>query len=155
MIHKLLRIKFVISIAVFFTSLSSLFFIASGVVRSVEGYLGYFQTAFNVHNEVKPGLSLLEGLDSFIVALVFLIFSMGMAKLFLFDHIKNDDLPKWLHVDDLKELKILLWETILVALVVIFITHTIKAEPQAWEALIFPIIILILSASLYLVKKKG
>jgi uncharacterized membrane protein YqhA len=122
---------------------------------SIHGLSSYFLNGFSIDPEDPPGLHLIESLDSFIIALVFLVFSFGISRLFIFDTIKSDLLPKWLNIEGLKDLKVLLWETILVAFVVIFISYYLKNTPDTWEALQIPVIILILSISLYFLKKEG
>ena len=72
--------------------------------------------------EHKPGLQILKGLDLFLVSIVFMILGLGILKIFVFSHMPFTDLPDWLNIKNFKELKILLWETILVTLVVFSLT---------------------------------
>jgi hypothetical protein len=60
----------------------------------------------------------------------------------------------WLNVHDLKGLKVLLWETILVTLVILCVTNLIKLSSLSWETLIYPILILVLAAALFLMRGK-
>ena len=72
-----------------------------------------------IHTESHPGLSILESLDVFLVALVFLIFALGIAKLFLPEPSEKGGLrlPNWMQIQNFTQLKLLLWEAVLTTLV--------------------------------------
>ncbi len=140
-------------IAVIFSLISSLFFLAAGSYRSIHGYAEFFRMFSGDPTPVAPGLHIAEALDSFLLALVFLTFGLGIMKTFTHYHVNNDNLPAWLQIKDFKSLKILLWETIILTLVVFTITHDLDIGSLTWASLIMPCIILILSVSLYIVKK--
>jgi uncharacterized membrane protein YqhA len=154
MFSRLLQARYVFLIAVVFLLLNSIIFILAGAVHSFHGIIEFIELGFLPDEESRPGLHLLEGLDMFMVALVFLIFGLGIARLFIFDKIESSQIPSWLNIRDLKGLKILLWETILVTLVILCVTNLVKHPARTWEALIFPIIILILTLALYLMRGK-
>ncbi|MFN8255918.1 MAG: YqhA family protein [Bacteroidales bacterium] len=154
MFQKILGFRYVLIIAVFFLLISSFVFIIAGAVHSFEGIIEFIQVGFVPNENARPGIKLLEGLDAFMVALIFMIFGMGIARLFLFDKDKDLNVPSWLHIHDLKGLKVLLWETILVTLVILSINPIIKKEMVSWEILIYPAFILILSLALFLMKGK-
>jgi uncharacterized membrane protein YqhA len=106
--------------------------------------------------ELKPGLYLLKGLEHFLISMVFMIFALGILKLFIFDQTSEEHIPTWLKIDEFKELKVLLWESILVTLVVFTLDKLVSAtEVLTWNASIFPGVILVLTASLYLMKKSS
>ena len=159
--EKLLRIRYVYVIAVIFTLLNSFFFLISGVLESIHGFQIFFRK-LQTGEKILPGIYFMESLDRFLVAFVFMIFRLGIWKLFYVKNTEDEDLPGWLRIGSFKELKILLWETILVMLVVFTVsmvvnTTTVKGvtlDSLGWEALILPIIILILSLSLYLMRKE-
>lgn len=153
MFKKILRFRFIILVGVIFTFINSAIFMVAGVVQSVHGYTIYIK--HGVSEEYHPGVYLLNALDMFLVSIVFMIFALGIMKIFTHYHLPGQDLPAWLKIDSFKELKVLLWETILVTLVVFTLTSlvTIK-EKLTWDLLVLPVIILLLTASLYLVKKE-
>jgi uncharacterized membrane protein YqhA len=65
-----------------------------------------------------------------------------------------NDLPDWLNIKNFKELKILLWETILVTLVVFSLTGLVSGKDTlTWNVLILPAVIFVLSLSLFLMKR--
>lgn len=154
MFDKLIQLRYVVIVAVFFLLINSVVFIVVGAVHSINGYIEFVNAGFHATAESRPGLHLMEGLDAFMLALVFLIFGLGVARLFVFDHHNLERIPKWLNIQDIKGLKVLLWETILVTLVILCVTDLVKLSSFSWETLIYPILILILTAALYLMRGK-
>ena len=134
--------------------LNSLTFLIVGVVLNIKGYIEFFEAGFIPSETTRPGIKLVEGLDAFMVGLIFMVFGMGIARLFLFDNAPEADLPGWLKFHDLKGLKVLLWETILVTLVIFSLSSLIKDGMHSWEALILPGVILILSLALFFMRWK-
>jgi uncharacterized membrane protein YqhA len=132
--------------------ISSAFLLIAGAAKCVHGYVEFLNTGFESTEHNRPGLYLLEGLDNFMSALVFMIFGLGTARLFIFDELDNERLPRWLRLRDIKDLKILLWETILITMVIFCISHIWRNDLNSVEILILPGVIFILSLSLYLVK---
>ena len=97
----------------------------------------------------RPGLEILESLDLFFAALVFLIISLGFMKLFNpdFKGFQKMELP-WLKIDDFFQLKSLTWNAVLVTLLITFGTHILRATgPLGWEMLIIPAAVLLFSIS--------
>ncbi|MFN8255909.1 MAG: YqhA family protein [Bacteroidales bacterium] len=152
--ERILNFRYVLAISVIFLLLSSLIFIIVGAVKSFEGIISFFHTGFQTDENIRPGLKLLEGLDAFMFSLIFMIFGLGIARLFLFSKSADINVPAWLQIDDLKGLKVLLWETILVTLVIFSINPIVSGEALSWEILIFPVFILILSIALFLMRGK-
>jgi uncharacterized membrane protein YqhA len=152
MIKFLLKFRYFFIVAVVFLMLNSIFFLIAGVKKCITGYIEFVRVGFSISEANRPGVKLLEGLDFFMAALVFMIFGLGMGRLFLFDSITSENLPVWLRIKNVSELKFLLWETILITLVIFLVTHLIKSDIQSWEILIFPCVILILSLALFFLK---
>ena len=151
MFGRLLQFRYIYLIAVVTTFINSLFFLWNGVVHAFEGYvaiLGHTETA-------RPGLHFVESFDMFMIAFMFLIFSFGMMRIFTHYHVNDENLPAWLRIDSFKELKILLWETILLTLVIVTISEVIKKlDHLTYEVLFLPGVILLLSLSLFIVRKE-
>ena len=96
----------------------------------------------------------MKGLDLFLVSMVFLIFALGIMRIFTHYKTSDEDLPGWLRINDFKELKILLWETVIVTLVVFTLTELVNSKQSLkTDALIMPGVILLLTVSLFLMKK--
>jgi uncharacterized membrane protein YqhA len=152
MFKKLLYVRYLFVIVVIFMMLNSVFFIIGGVIESVEGMRILIRHGLD--EEKKPGLKLLKGLDLFLVSIVFMIFAIGIIRLFGIYNDEKNDLPSWLNINNFKELKVLLWETILVTLVVFTLTSIATDRSGLhWEMLILPGVVLILSLSLYFMRK--
>ena len=141
--------------AIIFLLLNSFVLIIVGAVECVQGYIEITNAGFKSTETFRPGAHLLEGLDYFVSSLVFMIFGLGLGQLFLLDKKSTSFLPAGLKVESLKELKVLLWETILVALVIFCITHLLRTDIKSWEILPFPVLILVLAVALFFVKSEG
>lgn len=158
---NLLRIRYIYIIAVIFTLLNSIFFLISGVIESIHGFEIFFRKLIN-GEPILIGIYFMESLDRFLIAFVFMIFGLGIWKLFYVKEGQIEDLPAWLKIESFKDLKILLWETIMVTLVVFTISMVVNTTAEkgavidslSWNALVLPAIILILSLSLFLMRKE-
>ena len=152
MFKKLLYVRYLFVIVVIFMMLNSVFFIIGGIIESVEGMR--ILISHGLDEEKKPGLKLLKGLDMFLVSIVFMIFAIGIIRLFGIYNDEMHELPSWLNINNFKELKVLLWETILVTLVVFTLTSIATDRSGLhWEMLILHGVVLILSLILYLIRK--
>jgi uncharacterized membrane protein YqhA len=102
----------------------------------------------------RPLLPALEAVDMFFMALAFFIVAVGLVQLFVGDlpFLKDVSLG-WMRVDNYAQLKLLLWDTFLVMLLVFFITRVFSSDTLGWEALVLPAIILMLTVSSFLLKK--
>jgi uncharacterized membrane protein YqhA len=154
MFNTLLKARYLFIIAVFFLLLNSVTFLVVGAVKTVHGYMEYAAVGFKPSEDSRPGVYILGGFDSFLISMIFLVVGLAIARIFIFDKIESDQLPDWLNVHTIKDLKVLLWETILVTLVVLCITQVVRHPPDSWNELVYPLFILILSLALYL-KKLG
>jgi uncharacterized membrane protein YqhA len=148
----ILIVRYFYIVAVIFTFISSLFFLYGGILECISGYRIILDQGMSA--ELKPGLYLLKGLEHFLISMVFMIFALGILKLFIFDHTSEEHIPAWLKIDEFRELKVLLWESILVTLVVFTLDKLVSVpDVLSWNALIFPCVILTLTGSLFLMKK--
>jgi len=135
--QRLLNIS--ILIVVFVTFLNALVFFGLGIYHSILAYIDIAYSRWENH----PGVILVESLDRFLFGFVFIIFSIGLSRLFLAESpfLKNYELP-WLKITDFFQLKTLLISAILVALFVawapVAIAITQHKEPLEWTTLIFP-----------------
>lgn len=151
----LLKFRYIFIVGVFFLLVNSVFILIAGVVESVKGYIAFIKFGFQSTETVRPAAHLLEGLDYIVFAMVFMIFGLGLGQLFLFGEWQAKHLPAGLKVNSIKELKVILWETIVVALVIFCVTHLLRNDLNEWDILPFPILILILSIALFFMKAKG
>jgi uncharacterized membrane protein YqhA len=139
-------------LAVFFLLVNSLAFLVVAMKESVEGIVAFYQNGFSVSDAEHPGIHLLEALDYFTTSLIFMIFGLGLGRLFVFETVPLEKLPGWLRINTLTELKMLLWEAILLTMLIFCVTHLAKRDMYSINILIFPGVILILSISLFFIR---
>ena len=154
MLQKLLNIRYIILIAVAILFINAIFFIIGGTVLSFKGYIEFIQNGFIPSESYKPGMYVLKGLDAFMLAIIFMIFGLGIARLFLFNNAADDQIPSWLRFHEIKGLKVLLWETILVTLVIYCLQILLTHKELTPDLLILPGAILLLAAALIIVRWK-
>jgi uncharacterized membrane protein YqhA len=128
------------------------FCLAAGVRQSIEGYGMVFRYLGGA--EIPgPKMLLLESLDSFLAALVFLIFGLGILKIFIAPDQLIEGLPSWLQIKSFVELKILLWESILITIVVMAMgTVARRLGSLNWDVLVLPAVVLLMAVGLYLMR---
>jgi uncharacterized membrane protein YqhA len=97
----------------------------------------------------------LEAVDLFFLALVFFIMAIGLVQLFVGEvPLLKSVSFSWLKIDTFMDLKILLWDTFLVTLLVLFVTSLVHAESLDWSIFILPASIFLLTSSSFLLKRK-
>ena len=93
--------KFIVFLTVICSLIIAIVFIGIGVNEIFLGIKAIF--AGQIHTASVPGVKLFLALDVFLVAFLFLIFSMGFTQLFIPKSSKMDDMveritPEWLTV---------------------------------------------------------
>jgi uncharacterized membrane protein YqhA len=152
MLIKLLHLRFVYAVAVIFTLVNSVFCLVAGIRQSLEGYRVIFRY-LGGEEIAGPKMLLLESLDSFLAALVFLIFGLGIVKIFIVPNQVLEGLPSWLQIRSFVELKILLWESVLITIVVMAMgTVARRLDSLAWDVLVLPGVVLLMAIGLYLMR---
>jgi uncharacterized membrane protein YqhA len=154
MFKKLLRIRYVVLLAILTMFINSVFLIIGGTILSVKGYIEFIKNGFIPSETYKPGIYIMKGLDGFMLAIIFIIFGLGIARLFLFNSVSDEEIPSWLRFQDMKGLKVLLWETILVTLVIYCLQVLLTYKQLSLELLIIPGAILLLALALFFVRWK-
>jgi uncharacterized membrane protein YqhA len=154
MLSLLLKLRWLAVVVVVFSALHSVAFIGIGVMRGIEGYRLLFEGP-PWEGSHTPGVHLGRSIDAFLISMVFFVFSIGIGTLFLIP--PNDprlqQIPRWMQVHDLAELKFLIWEAILAALVVASIEAFVTERQQGWAAMSLPLAVFVLSAGLYLARR--
>ena len=158
MFRQLLKVRYIAVVIVALAVTDAVAFLVLGAQAALHGY----QQVLGIHGAGpnRPGLGLLHSLDFLFVSLVFLILGLAIAKLFLLGPSDVDDasLPTWLRISSISELKVLLWETSLVTMLVVSLsemTTNLDSADRTWTVLLTPTAILLLSVSLYFIKKKA
>ena len=154
MMRLLLQLRWLAVAIALFSALNAVAMVVVGVVRAVSAYVVIFEGP-PWTEEDRPGLMLAESIDAFLIAMVFVVFSIGTTTLFL---VRNEraleSVPAWMRVHDLAELKFLVWEAILAALVVASVAGELGVVGErSWTMLVLPVATLILAAGLYLTRR--
>ena len=125
--------------------------VARGVRETWHAYHDYFTGA----DVERPLLPALEAVDMFFMALAFFIVAVGLVQLFVGDlpWLRTDNLT-WLRIESFGQLKLLLWDTFLVTMMVLFVTRLISTHELDWDLLVLPAAILMLTISSFLLKSK-
>ena len=140
-----------------------LVFLAGVVLTIVGGYeltlvFSHLGSADKHHLAGVIGLGLLSAVDLFLIAIVFFVLALGIVL--LFSDPANPfpvNLPEWLRIKTFMQLKVILWETILTTLVIGYLNMVAEKrlgdEEITLDTLIIPGGILLISGSLFLLKK--
>jgi uncharacterized membrane protein YqhA len=158
MFEQLLKVRYVAIVIVVLAVLHAIAFLFLGGKVAVSAYAQVLGAGRDSGSSAQPGLELLHSLDFMFVAMVFIVLALGIAKLFLVGPKATEDmdLPTWLRIESIADLKVLLWETILLTLVISALSELTTGlfERLDWSALVTPTAILALALSLYLVKRR-
>lgn len=155
MVGVLLKLRWLAVVIAALSAIHAVAFIAIGAVRGFGGYQMLLQGP-PWSGEHSPGVLLAKSIDAFLLAMVMFVFSIGITTLFLAreGHRELEVIPEWMRMKNLAELKFLIWEAILAALVVASVEGLIVTGQEiAWSGLIVPVATLVLAAGLFLARK--
>lgn len=141
-----------ILVVVFITFINALFFFGMGIYYSGTAYVDILMGRL----DEQPGVILVEALDRFLIGFIFIIFSVGLSRLFLTEtlFLKNYDLP-WLKITEFSQLKSMLLSAILVALFVAWAPHALEISQDGlmdWTMVLFPACLLIMALTARFIK---
>lgn len=148
--------NFFVSIPIFASLIICIIFSGFGVYDTVLAISAIFKGL--IHTNENIAIKLIDALDLFLISFLFLIFALGFSQLFMAKSKLSEALenltPKWLQVENFTELKLILWETVLTSMVIIFVAALLKnAGNFKWEMVIYPIGIVLISLSGYFIRK--
>ncbi|NMB79720.1 MAG: YqhA family protein [Methanomicrobiales archaeon] len=154
-----MQLRSVSLIAVIALFAGSILMFLAGLLKTIGAFLIFF-SAFSIRmpdhlsESSLATVSLIQAVDAFLFALVLMIFSYAIYILFVhsFTREELEQLPKWMQIESIGELKTTLLQVIIVILAVNLLEHVILVGPEAlkWETLIIPGAILCLAAALRL-----
>jgi uncharacterized membrane protein YqhA len=157
--EQLLKVRYLAVVVVVVAILHAMAFLFMGTQAAVTTYWHILDGQLDPGSD-RPGLELLHALDALLVALVMILLAVGVAKLFLLPHHEGHpeghsrSLPRWLDIESFSDLKYVLWETILLALLVFGLSSlSADVEQLTWSSLVIPAAILMLALSLFLMKR--
>ncbi|MGH7680580.1 MAG: YqhA family protein [Candidatus Eiseniibacteriota bacterium] len=151
----MIRIRFLAVVVVFLLSFHALALLAIGGARTYQAVQLFLQGP-PWDGADRPGIHIAESVDALLFALVLLVLAIGTTTLFLGSSSghESEPIPSWMRVKSLTDLKMLLWEGILLTLVVAAMTDIMtNIRNLSVVNLILPGSILVLSVSYFLLKK--
>ena len=125
--------------------------VASSLLASAAGFVwGLMKTLIVIKEFILSygkdpfgAIALIEVMDIFLLATVLFIFAMGMYELF----IESIELPEWLIINNLHDLKVKLSSVIILIMGITFLKHLVEwTDPEG--TLFFGIAVAVVSASL-------
>ena len=125
--------------------------VASSLLASAAGFVwGMLKTLIVIKEFILSygkdpfgAIALIEVMDIFLLATVLFIFAMGMYELF----IESIELPEWLEINNLHDLKVKLSSVIILIMGITFLKHLVEWTDPA-GTLFFGIAVAVVSASL-------
>ncbi len=156
---------------ILFQVLSSLILIiavlifGSGVVLILLGGYDIFHALSHIGSAGEEGMvgyiavGLLKAVDMFLIAIVLFVFSLGLLILFnnKTESALPANLPSWLRIHNFVQLKAILWEAILTTMVISYLAalaeRGLSGRPLDLASLVVPAAILLISVSLWFLKK--
>ncbi len=150
-------LRYIIFIIIMGTFFGAGLMILSGSSETLEAFSIYFsheplaEEFLQISRAEAAVLTMVGSVDDYLFGLVLIIFSYGIYMLYIHDHSKkiNMELPSWLIVKDIEQLKKTLAQVIVIILFVKFL-EVVLTKTLVWEDLIIPISITLLAIGLKL-----
>ena len=141
----------------YFALIISLMIMLSGFIAVVVGTIRLFKSIMEItglqQGDGRPGVHLIEAVDTYLFSLVILVLGGGIFKLFVGDEHTFGGSLVFSKIKTFMDLKVLLWETLLLTLTVWcalgFFSHP---GDLRYEQLILPVTIVLLALALKLMK---
>jgi len=157
MFNLFFALRYIIFIIVIGTFLGAGLMILSGIYETWEAFMFFFsneplpEELGNISHTEAAVLTMVGSVDDYLFGLVLIIFSYGIYMLYLHDHSKttNTEIPTWLIIKDIEQLKKTLAQVIVIILFVKFL-EVVLTTNLTWESLIIPISIALLAIGLKL-----
>ncbi len=141
----------------YFALVISLMIMLSGFIAIVVGSMRLFEGIMQIiglhEGDNKPGIHLIEAVDTYLFSLVILVLGGGIFKLFVGNENTFKGSVVFSKIKTFMDLKVLLWETLLLTLTV-WCALGFFAHPKdlQYEQLILPVTIVLLALALKLMK---
>jgi len=141
----------------YFALIISLMIMLSGFIAVVVGTIRLFKSIVQltglIEGDGKPGVHLIEAVDTYLFALVILVLGGGIFKLFVGNENTFKGSAVFSKINTFMDLKVLLWETLLLTLTV-WCALGFFAHPKdlQFEQLILPVTIVLLALALKLMR---
>ena len=157
MIERIFKMRYLAIIINIFVGINTLALIFIGIMRTYYAIRHIMDFNRLSDHDFRPGIEIAEAIDIFLIALVFLVFTIGINALFVKyndeEYLKS--IPSWMRVKDFSQLKLILMEAIIATAFIMFISGFVRQiEEFSWEFLVVPISILLLAISFKVLKWK-
>lgn len=147
-LERFFKVKYLALLVSTLLMISGILAIAIGAIRLVESVL----QLLGVH-EGKPGIHLIESVDTLLFSLVILVLAGGIFKLFVGNEQTFKESAVFSKLNSFMDLKVLLWETLLLTLTVwCALSFFVEPDSLRYEQLILPVSILLLALALKFIK---
>ena len=155
MFNVFFALRYIIFIIVIGTFMGAGLMILLGVSETWEAFMVFFSNEplaekfGDISHAEAAALTMVGSIDDYLFGLVLIIFSYGIYILYLHDYSKttNTEMPSWLIIKDIEQLKKTLAQVIVIILFVKFL-ETVLTTDLVWENLIIPISIALLAIGL-------
>ncbi|MDX1335083.1 MAG: YqhA family protein [Gammaproteobacteria bacterium] len=154
----MIRLRYVSLIAVIASGLGSVLMFIIGAIKVFGAYNAYFGADYldtTLPNEAAniAITFLIQAVDTFLIGLVFMIFSGGIYFLYI-RHIDTEkpEVSSWIRIQNISQLKNILAELVIIILFVKFLEGALKfsLNDLKWEMLVLPAGIMMLAIALKL-----
>jgi len=136
----------------------SIFLMLNGILAIALGVVHWYETILIIldKHEGVAGGSIISSVDTFLFAIVILVLGGGIFKLFVGNENTFKNNMVFAKLQSFKDLKVLLWETILMTLTIwCALDFLLKPENLDYKQLIIPATIVLLALALKLIKKES
>lgn len=148
LVFKIKYLALCVSILLFLSGIMAIVLGATKLVESVLIFTG-------VHKGERPGIHIIDSVDTLLFALVILVLAGGIYKLFVGNQDTFKESVIFSKLNSFMDLKVLLWETLLLTLTVwCVLSFFLDPEDLKYELLILPSSILLLALALKLIKEE-
>ena len=152
---KIKPVRYLTVIAVISSLFGSLLMFILGATKTVRAYIAYFGIPFEPDNPERMKAAdqatahLIQSIDAFLIALVLMIFAVGVYKLFIRENEPTESaIFAWIKINNVQQLKGILVELVVVILFVKFLeVALVRLGSLEWEMLVLPVAILLLALS--------
>jgi len=147
-LERIFKIKYLALLVSTLLMICGILAIVIGAIRLVESVL----QLLGIH-EGKPGIHLIESVDTLLFSLVILVLAGGIFKLFVGNEHTFKESAIFSKLNSFMDLKVLLWETLLLTLTVwCALSFFVDPDSLHYEQLILPVSILLLALALKFIK---
>lgn len=124
------------------------------------GIYSLFKTWFEiftigVDTETHVGANIFKSIDVILIGMVFFIFGNSLKTLIKKRHTdtKNESVTSIFDIEGFLHQKHFLWQALATTLLFVFVTEVFKSNAFTWELVVIPICLVLVTFSMYLIKK--